>query len=119
MSSETRLAPSAMTVSHGGRNKGRCSSSGCEDDGRERTETTPRRIHGTAGSGIAGMERRMVRRGGRAGTLAEALHAACCGAALRQTSMKRETGGPKFFPIWSTEGPKTIYKVGQLLPANI
>ena len=31
-------------------------------------------------------------------------------------SMKRDTGGPKLFPIWSTEGPKTIYKVGQLLP---
>jgi len=63
----------------------------------------------------------MVRRVGRAGTLAEAgaeaeaLHAACCGAALRQTSMNRDTGGPKLFPIWSTEGPKTIYKVGQLL----
>ena len=32
-----------MTVSDGGQNKGRCSSSGCEDDGRERIEMTPKR----------------------------------------------------------------------------
>ena len=73
----------------------------------------PRRIHGTADSGIAGMERRMVRRGGgKAGTLteaeAEALHAACCGAALRQTSMNREKQEVQSFSPFSQPLTKSV-----------
>ena len=38
------------------------------------------------------------------------------GSSASNVNEQRDTGGPKLFPIWSTEGPKTIYKVGQLLP---
>ena len=72
--------------------------------------TTPRRVHGTADSSIAWW--------GEGEELAEPLHSACCGEALRQTSMNRWTEKNKRFKTVSPFGQQSYHMTTKIILPN-